>query len=163
MESSDLLTEGIGKGRLGRIVMGKLGMEIDLLEGIREMVKKEKIQTGIFLSAVGALKKAVFRNLKILPSNLKVEDRHRLYLELEQPLEIVSLTGWMATKDDGEIEIHTHFSASTVMEDKIVTLGGHLTPGTITSVKVVIVIGVIENSNIKAALDPRINQIDVTF
>ena len=163
MESSDLLTEGIGKGRLGRIVMGKLGMEIDLLEGIREMVKKEKIQTGIFLSAVGALKKAVFRNLKILPSNLKVEDCHRLYLELEQPLEIVSLTGWMATKEDGEIEIHAHFSASTVMEDKIVTLGGHLTPGTMTSVKVVIVIGVIENSNIKAALDPRINQIDVKF
>ncbi|MCJ7783816.1 MAG: DNA-binding protein [Desulfobacterales bacterium] len=163
MESSDLLIEGIGKGRLDRIVMGKLGMEIDLLEGIREMVKKEKIQTGVILSAVGALKKAVFRNLKILPSNLKVEDRHRLYLELEQPLEIVSLTGWMATKEDGEIEIHAHFSASTVMEDKIVTLGGHLTPGTITSVKVVIVIGVIENSNIKAALDPRINQIDVKF
>ncbi len=163
MENSALLTEGIGKGRLGRIVMGKLGMEIDLLEGIREMVKKEKIQTGVILSAVGALKKAVFRNLKILPSNLKVEDHHRLYLELEQPLEIVSLTGWMATKEDGEIEIHAHFSASTVMEDKIVTLGGHLTPGTITSVKVVIVIGVIENSNIKAALDPRINQIDVTF
>lgn len=163
MESSDLLIEGIGKGRLDRIVMGKLGMEIDLLEGIREMVKKEKIQTGVILSAVGALKKAVFRNLKILPSNLKVEDRHRLYLELEQPLEIVSLTGWMATKEDGEIEIHAHFSASTVMEDKIVTLGGHLTPGTLTSVKVVIVIGVIENSNIKAALDPRINQIDVTF
>ena len=42
MENSALLTEGIGKGRLGRIVMGKLGMEIDLLEGIREMVKKEK-------------------------------------------------------------------------------------------------------------------------
>lgn len=163
MESSDLLIEGIGKGRLDRIVMGKLGMEIDLLEGIREMVKKEKIQTGVILSAVGALKKAVFRNLKILPSNLKVEDRHRLYLELEQPLEIVSLTGWMATKEDGEIEIHAHFSASTVMEDKIVTLGGHLTPGTITSVKVVIVIGVVEGSDIKAGLDPRINQIDVKF
>ncbi len=163
MKSVPDLLEGIGKGRLGRIVMGKLGMEIDLLEGIREMVKKEKIQTGVILSAVGALKKAVFRNLKILPSNLKVEDRHRLYLELEQPLEIVSLTGWMATKEDGEIEVHAHFSASTVMEDKIVTMGGHLTPGTLTSVKVVIVIGVIENSNIKAALDPRINQIDVTF
>jgi predicted DNA-binding protein with PD1-like motif len=136
-------------------------MEIDLLEGIREMVKKEKIQTGVILSAVGALKKAVFRNLKILPPDLKVEKHHRLYLELEQPMEIVSLTGWMATKEDGEMEVHAHFSASTVMEDKIVTLGGHLIPGTLTSVKVVIVIGVIEDSNIKAALDPRINQIDV--
>jgi predicted DNA-binding protein with PD1-like motif len=78
-------------------------------------------------------------------------------------MEIVSLTGWMATKEDGEIEVHAHFSASTVVEDKIVTLGGHLIPGTFTSVKVVIVIGVIEDSNIKAGLDPRINQIDVKF
>jgi predicted DNA-binding protein with PD1-like motif len=78
-------------------------------------------------------------------------------------MEIVSLTGWMATREDGEAEVHAHFSASTVMEDKVVTLGGHLIPGTLTSVKVVIVIGVIEESNIIAGLDPRINQMDVRF
>jgi len=155
--------EGIGRGRMDRIVMGKLGMDSDLLEGIHELAKKEKIQTGVILSGIGALKKATFRNLKILPPDLKVEKQHRLYLELEQPMEIVSLTGWIATKEDGDIEVHAHFSASTVIEDKIVTLGGHLTPGTLTSVKVVIVIGVIEQTNIKAGLDPRINQIDVKF
>jgi len=159
-DSSDLL-EGIGKGRMGRIVMGKLAMNIDLLEGIEELVKKEGIQTAVILSGIGALKKATFRNLRILPPDLKVEKHHRLYLELEQPMEIVSLTGWIATKEDGQIEVHAHFSASTVMEDKIVTLGGHLIPGTFTSVKVVIVIGVIEDSNIEASLDERINQIDV--
>jgi hypothetical protein len=42
-------------------------------------------------------------------------------------------------------------------------LGGHLIPGTLTSVKVVIVIGIIEETNIKAGLDPRINQVDVKF
>lgn len=155
--------EGIGRGRMDRIVMGRLGMDSDLLEGIHELAKKEKIQTGVILSGIGALKKATFRNLKILPPDLKVEKQHRLYLELEQPMEIVSLTGWIATKEDGDIEVHAHFSASTVIEDKIVTLGGHLTPGTLTSVKVVIVIGVIEQTNIKAGLDPRINQIDVKF
>ena len=101
------------------------------------LAKREGVRTGVILSAVGALKKATFRNLKILPPDLKIEKQHRLYLELEQPMEIVSLTGWIATKEDGEIEVHAHFSASTVMEDKIVTLGGHLTPGTLTSVKVV--------------------------
>ena len=157
------LLEGIGRGQMNRIVMGKLGMDIDLLEGIKELVKKEKVRAGIILSAVGALKKATFRNLKVLPLDLKVEKHHRLYLELEQPMEIVSLTGWMATREDGEAEVHAHFSASTVMEDKVVTLGGHLIPGTLTSVKVVIVIGVIEESNIIAGLDPRINQMDVRF
>jgi predicted DNA-binding protein with PD1-like motif len=161
MENVLSLLEGIGKGRIDRIVMGKLRMDIDLLGGIHELVKKEKVQTGIILSAVGALKKATFRNLKVLPPDLKVEKRHRLYLELEQPMEIVSLTGWIATREDGEAEVHAHFSASTVIQDRVTTLGGHLTPGIITSIKVVIVIGVIENTNIKAGLDPRIDQIDV--
>ena len=161
MESRHNLLEGIGRGRMDRIVMGKLGMDIDLLEGIKEIVKKEGSRTGVILSAVGALKKATFRNLKILPTNLKVEDRHRLYFELEQPMEIVSLTGWIATKEDGEAEVHTHFSASTVADDKVVTLGGHLIAGIITSVKVVVAIGIIEDTNIKAGLDSRIDQIDV--
>ncbi len=161
MENAQRFLEGIGRGRIERIVMGKLATDVDLLEGIQELAKRESVRTGVILSAVGALKKASFRNLKILPPDLKVKDHHRLYLELEQPMEIVSLTGWMATKEDGEIEVHAHFSASTVMEDKIVTLGGHLIPGTLTSVKVVIVIGVIEDSNIRAGVDPNINQIDV--
>ena len=155
------LLEGIGKGRIDRIVMGKLGMNIDLLEGIEELVKRERVRTGVILSGIGALKKATFRNLKVLPPDLKIEKHHRLYLELEQPMEIVSLTGWIATREDGEVEIHAHFSASTVMENQVATLGGHLISGTLTSLKVVIVIGIVEETNIKAGLDRRINQVDV--
>ena len=163
MENVSTLLEGTGRGRMSRIIMGKLKLDIDLLEGIKELVKKERVQAGVILSAVGALKKAVFRNLKVLPPDLKIEKHHRLYFELEQPMEIVSLTGWIATKEDGDTEIHAHFSASTVMNDQVVTLGGHLTSGTLTSIKVVIVIGVIEDTDIKAGLDPRLNQTDVKF
>jgi predicted DNA-binding protein with PD1-like motif len=163
MGNSSALLEGVGTGRMDRMVMGKLKMDIDLLEGIQELAKKEGVRTGVILSAVGALRKATFRNLKVLPADLKVENHHRLYLELERPMEIVSLTGWMATKEDGHLEVHAHFSASTVMEDKVFTLGGHLIPGVITSVKVVVVIGVIEETNIRAGLDSRIDQIDVKF
>ena len=65
------------------------------------------------------------------------------------------------TKEDGEIEVHAHFSASTVIGDSVVTLGGHLIPGVVTSVKVVVVIGVVEDTDIQAGHDPRINQMDV--
>ena len=157
------LLEGIGKGRIDRIVMGKLRMNIDLLKGIEELVKAEGVRTGVILSGVGALKKATFRNLKVLPPDFKVEKHHRLYLVLDQPMEIVSLTGWIATGEEGGAEVHAHFSASTVIEDRVVTLGGHLVPGTLTSIKVVIAIGVVEETNIRAGLDPRINQIDVKF
>ena len=163
MDNVTSLLEGIGRGRMNRIVMGKLKMDVDLLEGITELAKKEGVQTGIILSAVGALKKGIFRNLKLLPPDLKIETHHRLYLELEQPMEIVSLTGWIATGEDGEIEVHAHLSASTVVQDQVTTLGGHLISGIMTSVKVVIVIGAIEESNIRAGLDPRTNQSDVRF
>jgi predicted DNA-binding protein with PD1-like motif len=148
---------------MDRIVMGKLKMDIDLLEGIQELTQKEGVRTGVILSGVGALRKATFRNLKTLPPDLKVEKHHRLYLELEQPMEIVSLTGWIATKEDGDLEVHAHFSASTVIGDQVVTLGGHLIPGVITSIKVVVVMGVIEDINIRAGLDARINQMDMKF
>lgn len=161
MEEAHHRVEGIGRGRMERVVVGKLEIDVDLLEGIRELVKEEGIRTGVILSGVGALKKAIFRNVKVMPPDFKVDDRHRLYLQLEQPLEIVSLTGWVATKEDGGIEVHGHFSASTVMENEVVTLGGHLIPGVITSIKVVVVIGVIESEEIGAALDPRTNQTDV--
>ena len=163
MGSACDLLEGVGRGRMDRVLMGKLRMDVDLLEGIEELVKKERIKTGVILSGIGALKKATFRNLKVLPPDLKVEKHHRLYLELEQPMEIVSLTGWIATREDGEPEIHAHFSASTVINDQVATLGGHLTNGVITSVKVVVVTGVIEDTDIRAGLDPRLNQIDVKF
>ncbi len=157
------LLEGIGKGRIDRIVMGKFRMNVDLLQGIEELVKAERVRTGVILSGVGALKKATFRNLKVLPPDFKVEKHHRLYLELEQPMEIVSLSGWIATGEEGGAEVHAHFSASTVMEDRVITLGGHLVPGTLTSIKVVVAVGVIEETNIRAGLDPRINQIDIKF
>lgn len=163
MENVSNLLEGVSKGRLCRIVIGKMAMNIDLLEGIEELVKREKIKAGVILSGIGALKKATFRNLKVLPPDLKVKKHHRLYLELEHPMEIVSLTGWIATRKDGPIEIHAHFSASTVINDQVVTLGGHLTPGTLTSVKVVIVIGVIKDTKMKAQWDPRLNQMDIAF
>jgi len=53
MEDVSSLLEGTGSGRMNRVVMGKLRLDIDLLEGIKELAKKEGVQTGIILSAVG--------------------------------------------------------------------------------------------------------------
>ena len=163
MDLAHDLLEGTGRGRLERVAVARLRVGVDLLEGIKDLARKEGIRTGVILSGVGALKKAVFRNLKVMPPDYKVDDRHRLYLELEQPMEMVSLAGWIATGEDGQTEIHAHFSASTVIEDNVITLGGHLSPGVITSIKVVVVIGVIEDSPIRAAIDPTTNQVDIIF
>jgi len=163
MEETYECLEGIGKGKIGRVVVGKLKIGVDLLEGIEELVRRENIKTGVILSGIGALGKGIFRNAKVIPPDYRMEDKYRLYLDIEKPLELVALSGWIATTRDDEVNIHVHYSATTVIDDKLVSLGGHLVKGTITSIKVVVVIGVIEESNIKAALDPQVNQVDVNF
>jgi predicted DNA-binding protein with PD1-like motif len=49
---------------MNRVVVGKLALDIDLLEGIKQLAQKEGVQTEIILSAVGALRRATSRNLR---------------------------------------------------------------------------------------------------
>ena len=163
MEETYKYLEGTEEGKIGRVIVGKLKIGVDLLEGIEELAGRENITTGVILSGIGALEKGVFRNAKIMPPDYIMEDKYRLYLDIEKPLELISLSGWIATTRDGVLNVHAHYSATTVIDDKLVSLGGHLVKGTITSIKVVVVVGVIEGANIKAALDPKINQINIDF
>ncbi|MDP3039969.1 MAG: DNA-binding protein [Deltaproteobacteria bacterium] len=143
MEGKPLL-EGIDSGRLERIVLARIPIGVDLLEAIYEVVKREKIQKGLILMGIGALKKAVFRNLKIFPREYPVMPKDRIYFEIQKPLELLSLSGYIVPRVNGEPHVHAHFSASTVMGDRIATYGGHLDQGTITFVKAAVAIGVLE-------------------
>lgn len=143
MEGKPLL-EGIDSGRLERIVLARIPIGVDLLEAIYEVMKREKIQKGLILMGIGALKKAVFRNLKIFPREYPVTPKDRIYFEVQKPLELLSLSGYIVPRVNGEPHVHAHFSASTVMGDSIATYGGHLDQGTITFVKAAVAIGVLE-------------------
>lgn len=125
----------------------------DLLEALEEGVNRHNITSGVFLSGVGALSKAVFRNLRKMPKEFPVKPEDRLYYEIERPMELVSLTGWIGKRKDGMPEIHAHFTASAVEGEKIIALGGHLIKGTITSIKVVVAIGVFPPGVLRAELD----------
>jgi len=144
------LLEGSGSGSVQRIVVARIKAGVDLLEGIREVVRGEVIEKGIFVTGIGALERAVFRNVKQFPREFPVSDKDRLYLEVNQPLELVSLTGHISPKETGEPNIHAHFSASTVKGDTVATLGGHLTEGTVTSIKVTVAIAVVEGIPMKS-------------
>ena len=147
MEQS--LLEGVGSGATQRIVVARIKIGVDLLEGIQEVVQRGGINKGIFITGVGALQKAVFRNLRQFPREFPVVDKDRLFLEVNQPLELVSLTGHISPRENGEPNIHVHFSASTVMGDTVTTLGGHLVKGTVTSIKVAVAIAVVERIPMK--------------
>jgi predicted DNA-binding protein with PD1-like motif len=143
MEQVSLL-EGMSSGSFKRVIMARIPIGVDLLEAIHEMVKRENIQKGMILMGIGALSKATFRNLKVFPVEYPITDKERIYFEVEQPLELISLTGYIVPSLSGQPHVHAHFSASTVMGERIATYGGHLGRGAITHVKVAVAIGELE-------------------
>ena len=143
MDQNSLL-EGISSGNFKRIILARIPIGVDLLDAIYEAVKRENIQKGIILMGIGALKRAVFRNLKVFPKEYPVTPKDRVYFEIEKPVEILSLSGYIVPRLNGEPHVHAHFSASTVMGETIATYGGHLDKGTITFVKAAVAIGELE-------------------
>jgi len=143
MEQNPLL-EGVSSGSFKRVVMARMPIGVDLLEAIYAVVKRENIRTGLILMGIGALSKATFRNLKIFPAEYPITAKDRIYFEVERPLELVSLTGYIVPKLDGQPHVHAHFSASTVVGETIATYGGHLEKGAITHVKAAVTIGEFE-------------------
>lgn len=157
------LIECIGSSTVQRVVQFRIKPDSDLLKAIAEGLKAEGVRAGVFVSGLGALKKAIFRNLKVFPKKYPVTPEDRLYLEITAPMELVSLTGWIAPRVDGDSEIHAHFAASSVQNDTVVTLGGHLTEGTICGIKVVVAVLVAGEDHVHAVMDQHSKSFDIFF
>jgi predicted DNA-binding protein with PD1-like motif len=155
--------EGSGFAQIQRLFQFRIKSDADLLQAISEAVSAEGIRAGVFVSGLGALKKAIFRNLKVFPEKYPVTDEERLYLEVTSPMELVSLTGWIAPNAGGGVEVHAHFAASTVQDETVVTMGGHLTEGTICGIKCVIAILVTEGGSFQSDYDKNTKSFDLFF
>jgi len=153
--------EGIGSQNIERLVQFRVKPDVDLLKAIEEAVDAQGVRAGVIVSGLGALKKALFRNLKVFPKSYPVTAKDRLYLEVTTPMELVSLAGWIAPQAGGGVEVHAHFSASTVENDTVVTLGGHLTEGTICGIKVVVAILVLAEGGVYADKDETTKSFDI--
>ncbi|MDH7499350.1 MAG: DNA-binding protein [candidate division NC10 bacterium] len=148
------LLESVGRGKAEAIVVAKIKVGVSLLKALEEVARRQKIQAGIILSGVGALRCATFRNLKEFPQEFPVQPKNRLYFRREQPLEILSLSGHISRNAQGEPEVHAHFSASAVEGDRIVAFGGHLTEDALTFVKVVVAVAVLSEINMVTEVEP---------
>ena len=95
--------ESSGFSQIQRLFQFRIKSDADLLQAISEAVSAEGIRAGVFVSALGALKKAIFRNLKVFPEKYPVTNEDRLYLEVTSPMELVSLTGDLFFSSHGSV------------------------------------------------------------
>lgn len=161
---SDKLLSSWGSSKVVEIVQFKVAEGADLLNAIEEGVKRSGISWGVFVSGLGALSEATFRNSRWWPKEFPVKPEDRLYLKLKQPMELLLLSGWIAPQEgSGKIKVHAHFAASTVINDTVVTLGGHLIEGTIVKIKVVVAIAKLEMSTARVVPDESSRDFDITF
>ena len=86
MAEKNSLLVGVGSGTVHEIVVSRIKIGVDLLDAINEIVHEKQIVRGVILGGVGALKKAVFRNVREFIETLPVQPGNRLYYELNQPM-----------------------------------------------------------------------------
>ena len=155
---------GLATSSNNKLLQFKVKQEEDLLLAIEEALEVSGANSGVVLVGIGALKRAIFRNLKTIPEKFPVTELNRVYPVIEKPMELLSLNGWFQRKTDNKLAIHLHFTASGVGDlGEVFTIGGHLTEGTITGLKCFITAMVTDEEVTVIAFDDDIKAYDIAI
>ncbi|HVP40803.1 MAG TPA: PPC domain-containing DNA-binding protein [Candidatus Krumholzibacteriaceae bacterium] len=132
------------ESKTGRTFFIRLDENEDLLDAIKEKAEQNKVEAGFFF-LIGMVKKAVLGFYK--------EGKHKP-IHIAGPLEIVSCTGNISKKENGELVAHGHIAVSN---EQGATFGGHLLPGCIIDVIGQLVLVETPDAKLKIALDKKRN------
>ena len=149
-------------GRASRIAIFRIEPDRDLLKTLGEVAERYGIRTGLIISAVGSLKRARLRNMKVFPKEFPVRDEHRSFVDVEGPLEILSISGNLLRGEGGRITVHAHITVSKVDEEGIRVFGGHLVEGNITYLMVEIALAEVEDVDVVRAIHPERKGLELT-
>ena len=130
--------------KIHRVVFSRFFEGEDLLGSIASTAKQNDADSGFFL-LIGTLKKAIlgfYKEGKYVP------------IEKSGPLEIVSCTGNISTKEDGELVVHGHVVVGDSRGD---AFGGHVLPGCLVDVTAELVLVEVEKGSLARRFEPERN------
>ena len=115
-----------------RVVLVRLKYNTDLLEGLRQAVKDEKITNAVILSGVGSVTRFHVHAVSntTLPAKLA-------YSEHAGPMDLIAVNGYVLGG-----RIHAHIT----MTDDQKAFGGHLHEGTTVFTFAVITLGLLDDN-----------------
>lgn len=151
-----------GVGRLGRILVLRLGPGEDVLPALAQLLKDAQLSSGVVLSGVASLHHCSVRNISRFPEQWPIQPDMRERTTVAGPLEILSMQGNVAPTPDGGVFIHCHLEVS-VGQPPAVTYGGHLIEDTVVATTAEIVVAEIDDLVVRRIDDPvtRTLEIDV--
>lgn len=115
-----------------RVVVIRLKYNTDMLEGIEQAVKNEKIKNAVFLSGVGSVTSYHVHAVSntTLPAKLA-------YTQRAAPMDLIAVNGYVLGG-----RIHAHIT----MTDDQKAFGGHLHKGTTVFTFAIITLGVLDDN-----------------
>ncbi len=118
-------------GQFERVVVVRLKYQTDLLAGIQNMMKEEKIRNAVILAGTGSVRNYHFH----VPNNRTFPSRNVFVKDSTAPADIVGMNGYVI---DGRV--HAHITLS----DPEKAFGGHLESGTNVFTFAIVTVGVLK-------------------
>ena len=120
------------KGQFDRIVNLRFKFNADLLEGMEQTVKQEKIRNAVILSGMGSVRGYHIHQV----SNRDFPSKNMFVKNPTQPADVIGMSGYIM---DGRV--HAHMTLAT--PDK--AFGGHLERGTPVFTFVIVTLGIMND------------------
>ncbi len=127
-------------GKLDRVLALRLRPGTDVLKGLEEACKRNNINNGVILSAIGSLDGVHYCNVVELPEK-KAGYGYGEVLHLTGPIELTGATGIICHDDEGNTNLHVHMSLSDRYGN---AHGGHLVEGTKVLMTVDVILAEVE-------------------
>ncbi len=122
-----------------KIIVVRLKVGTDLLDGLQKAVKQENIKNAVILSGVGSL--TSYRVHVVDSTTFPVKEA---FPKAEGPQDLLNVNGYVI---DGRVHAHVIFS------DQTKAMGGHLEPGTNVYTFAIITLGILPDGANLARFD----------
>lgn len=120
-------------GNFDRVLVLRFKFGVDLLDGIKKMVKQEKIKNAVILAGAGSVRGYQVHQV----SNRDFPSKNMFVKDPTAPADLISMNGYIING-----AIHAHITLAN--PDK--AFGGHLEPGTDVFTFAIVTIGVLSDS-----------------
>jgi predicted DNA-binding protein with PD1-like motif len=119
-------------GQFQRVVVLRFKYKADLLAGIEQMVKEQKIRNAVFLSGIGSVRNYHIHSV----SNRTFPSKNIFIKDPTEPADIISINGYVI---DGRV--HAHMTLTTGEQ----AFGGHIEPETNVFTFAIVTLGVFDD------------------
>ena len=124
-----------------KIIVSRMKHDVDILEGLKQIVKEENIRNGVIITGIGS---ATGYHVHVVDNQTFPSEN--AFIKKDEPVDITNISGYVF---DGRV--HAHITLS----DEHMAIGGHLEPGTHVFTFCIVTMGILEEGTSLQRFDDK--------